>query len=50
MEELLMNTPNNKRRKNSQNKIEKVFIELLQKKDLDKINVTDIVKLAQKGM
>lgn len=42
-----MNTPNNKRRKNSQNKIEKVFIELLQKKDLDKINVTDIVKLAQ---
>lgn len=41
-----MNTSNNKRRKNSQEKIEKVFIELLQKKDLNKINVTDIVKLA----
>lgn len=42
-----MNTYNNKRRRNSQNKIEKVFVELLQSKDLDKINVTDIVKLAK---
>lgn len=40
-----MNKPNNKRRKESQEKIEKVFIELLQKKDLSQISVTDICKL-----
>ncbi len=40
-----MNKPNNKRRKESQEKIEKVFIELLQKKDLSQIAVTDICKL-----
>lgn len=42
-----MNISNNKRRKQSQEKIEKVFIELIQKKDINKISVTDIVKLAK---
>lgn len=41
-----MNTSNNQRRRESQNKIESVFIELLQSKDLSKISVTDICKLA----
>lgn len=41
-----MNTPNNKRRKQSQEKIEKVFIELLQTKELNEISVTDICKLS----
>lgn len=42
-----MNTPNNKRKKKSQENIEKVFLELLQKKELEKISVTDIVKLCK---
>ena len=33
-----MNTPNNKRRKESQERIEKVFVELIQKKEINKIN------------
>lgn len=41
-----MNTPNNQRRKKSQNKIESVFIELLQSKEISQISVTDICKLA----
>ena len=41
-----MNTPNNQRRKESQNKIESVFIELLQSKEVSQISVTDICKLA----
>ena len=41
-----MNTHNNKRRKESQEKIEKVFIELIQKKEIEEISVTDICKLA----
>lgn len=41
-----MNTPNNKRRKESQNKIEKTFIQLIQTKDLQNISVTDICKSA----
>ena len=36
-----MNTKNNKRRKESQEKIEKAFIELLQTNDLKKITVSD---------
>ena len=40
-----MNIPNNKRRKQSQEKIEKIFIELLQTKELNQISVTDICKL-----
>jgi hypothetical protein len=42
-----MNTPNNQRRKESQNKIESVFIELLQSKNLMQISVTDICNLAK---
>lgn len=41
-----MNTPNNKRRKQSQEKIEKVFIELLQTKELNEISVTDICSIS----
>ena len=41
-----MNTPNNKRRKESIEKIEKVFLDLLQIKELDKISVSDICKKA----
>ena len=40
-----MNTPNNKRRKESILKIEKAFIELLQTKDLDSISVSEICKI-----
>lgn len=40
-----MNTPNNKRRKESQEKIEKVFVELLQTKEITQISVTDICKI-----
>lgn len=42
-----MNTSNNKRKKQSIEKIEKVFIELLQTKELDEIHVSDICKRAQ---
>lgn len=42
-----MNTPNNKRKKESMERIEKVFIELLQVKELDKISVSDICKRAK---
>ncbi len=41
-----MNTPNNKRRRESQEKIEKVFVELLQTKELHQISVTDICKIS----
>ena len=40
-----MNTPNNKRRKESQDKIEKTFIQFIQTKELQNISVTDICKL-----
>ncbi len=40
-----MNIKNNKRRKASQEKIEKAFIELLQYKDLSKITVAEICKI-----
>ncbi len=39
-----MNTRNNKRRQASQEKMEKVFIELLQTKELSEITVSEIVK------
>ncbi len=39
-----MNTPNNKRRKQSLDKIHKAFIELLQTNELDKISVSQICK------
>lgn len=41
-----MNTPNNKRKKESQEKIEKTFIQLLQTKEVNQISVTDICKLS----
>ncbi len=40
-----MNTPNNKRRRESIEKIKKAFIELLQTNALDKITVSDICKI-----
>ena len=40
-----MNTPNNKRRRESQDKIEKAFIELIQTKTVQEITVTDICNL-----
>lgn len=39
-----MNIANNKRRKESQRKIEKAFVNLLQEKELSQITVTDICK------
>ena len=39
-----MNTPNNKRKKESQDKIEKVFLQLIQKKNIETITVSDICK------
>lgn len=42
-----MNTLNNKRKRESQKKIEKVFVELLQKKELSEISVTEICKLTK---
>ena len=41
-----MNTPNNRRKKASRERIEKVFIDLLQTLDLNAIHVSDICKLA----
>lgn len=40
-----MNTKNNKRRKESQEKIEKAFIELLQNRDIKDITVSDLIKM-----
>ncbi len=42
-----MNKPNNKRRKETRDKISKVFISLLQTKEINEISVTDICKLAK---
>lgn len=42
-----MNKANNKRKKASQMKIEKIFVELIQEKELNQISVTDICKLAK---
>lgn len=39
-----MNTPNNKRKRESKEKIEKVFVELIEEKELNEITVTDICK------
>lgn len=41
-----MNTQDNKRKKQSQYKIEKVFIQLIQEKEINKISITDICKKA----
>lgn len=42
-----MNTSNNARRKDSQDKIEKTFLQLIQTKELSNISVTDICKSAR---
>lgn len=42
-----MNTPNNKRRRESVEKIEKAFIDLLQFKALDQISISDLCKRVQ---
>ena len=42
-----MNKPNNRRKKDSQEKIEKTFILLIQTKEISKIAITDICKLAK---
>ncbi len=42
-----MNTPNNKRKKETKDKISKVFVSLLQSKEITEISVTDICKLAK---
>lgn len=39
-----MNTKNNRRRRESVEKIERVFIELLQTKEINEIRVSDICK------
>ena len=41
-----MNTPNNKRKRDSQERIERVFIELIQTKELNEITVSDICNKA----
>lgn len=40
-----MNKPNNKRKKESQEKIEKAFIELIQTRNVEEITVTDICNI-----
>lgn len=42
-----MNTPNNKRKKDSQEKIEKAFMQLIQTKELNEISITEICKLTK---
>ena len=42
-----MNVPNNKRRKESREKITKVFLELMQSHELREISVTEICEMAQ---
>lgn len=42
-----MNTPNNKRRKESQERIMKVFLNLIQTKEINEISVSDICKQAK---
>ena len=41
-----MNVSNNKRKKSSIEKIEKVFIQLIQKKNIEEISVSMICELA----
>ena len=41
-----MNTPNNKKRKKSQEQIEKIFLQLIQKKNIDEISVSTICEIA----
>ena len=41
-----MNTPNNKRKKESQEKIEKTFLQLIQKKNISEISVSTICEIS----
>lgn len=41
-----MNTPNNKRKKESQEKIEKTFLQLIQKKNVEEISVSTICEIS----
>lgn len=41
-----MNIPNNKKRKKSQEQIEKIFLQLIQKKNIDEISVSTICEQA----
>lgn len=42
-----MNTPNNKRKRDSQEKIEKTFLQLIQKKNITEISVSTICEIAK---
>lgn len=42
-----MNTPNNKRKRESREKIERIFVELIQTKEITEVSVTDICKTAK---
>ena len=42
-----MNTPNNKKRKKSQEQIEKIFLQLIQKKNIEEISVSMICEMAE---
>ena len=42
-----MNTPNNKRKRESQEKIEKTFLKLIQKKNIEDITVANICELSK---
>ena len=42
-----MNTPNNKRKRDSQEKIEKTFLQLIQKKNITEISVSTICEMAK---
>ena len=42
-----MNTKNNRRRKQSQERIERAFVELLQSRGIKEITVSDIIELAE---
>ncbi|MBQ7409768.1 MAG: TetR/AcrR family transcriptional regulator [Clostridia bacterium] len=41
-----MNTPNNKRKKESQEKIERTFLQLIQKKNVEEISVSTICEIS----
>ena len=42
-----MNQPNNKRKRNSQEKIERTFLQLIQKKNIDEISVSQICDICK---
>ena len=42
-----MNTLNNKKRKNSQEQIEKIFLQLIQKRNIDELSVSMICEIAK---